>query len=72
MIFFVIYFFNLRMSPLHFQTEWVLFDRVRHDTFPCFYSSPEQTNQTLVVEMAFHTCVYNRTVEPICLEWRLS
>lgn len=43
----------LRMSLLYLQGEQVLLNRVRHVAPPYFYSSPERTNQTLVLERAF-------------------
>lgn len=42
------------MRPLHVHREWVLFHGARHVALSCFYSSSEQTNQTLALERAFY------------------
>ena len=47
---------NSRISPSHLCRERVLSHEACHVPVPCFYCSPEQTNQTLALEMAF--CVF--------------
>ena len=42
------------MSPLYLHREWALFHGAHHVASPCFYSSPEQKNQKLALERAFH------------------
>ena len=46
----------LRLSVLHLLREQVFFHRVRNGAPPCFYRSPEWTNQSLTLERAF--CVF--------------
>ena len=41
------------MGSLHLHREQVLFHGVHHGAPPCFYSSPEWTNQTLTLRV-FH------------------
>ena len=60
----------LRMSPSYLRSERVPIHEGCHVAQPCFYSSPEGTNQTLALERAFRVFMsLAATVgSPTCLE----
>ncbi len=47
-----------RKSPLFLQRELVLYYEVQHVALPCFYSSPEQTNQTAALGTVYTAQVF--------------
>lgn len=51
----IIVFCYLRISLSYVQREQVLFHEVSHVALPVFYSGPERTNQTMTLEVRWHT-----------------